>query len=63
MSNNKPLIAAILTMVAIYMLISFAIWDLNAKHWQTEVRVMYAFWGPIFSVLVYSGVKLGESNK
>jgi phosphoglycerol transferase MdoB-like AlkP superfamily enzyme len=55
--KNKPLIGAILTMVGIYLLISFAIWDLNAKHWHTEVRAMYSFFAPMFSGLAYSAIK------
>ena len=62
MSNNKALIAAILTIVAIYLLIAFAVWDLNAKNWEMVVRVMYAFWSPIFAVLVYSGCKIGNTQ-
>ena len=62
MKDNKPLIAALLTMVGIYLLISFAVWDLNAKNWKMEVRVMYSFWCPIFAVLVYSGCKLGQKQ-
>lgn len=57
----NPIIAAILTMLAIYLLISFAIWELNAKYWKTEARVMYALFAPIFAVLVYSGVKLNQN--
>ena len=60
MSNNKPLIAAILTMVGIYLLVSFAIWDLNAKHWSIEARVMYAMFSPVFSIWVYAGIKLNQ---
>lgn len=58
--KNKALISAILTMVIIYILISFAVWDLNAKHWKIGLRVMYALFSPIFSALVYSSVKLFE---
>lgn len=58
MKNNKPIIAAILTMVAGYLLISFAVWQLNAKYWDPGARVMYAMFAPIFSVLVYSGIKI-----
>ena len=54
----NPIIAALLTMVAIYLLISFAIWELNAKYWKTEARVMYALFAPIFAALMYSSVKL-----
>ena len=57
-NNNKPTIAALLTMVVIYLLMSFAIWDLNAKHWEVPARVMYALFSPIFAGLVYSGVKI-----
>jgi hypothetical protein len=61
--SNKPIIAAILTMVVLYLLISFAIWDLNAKNWEIGVRVLYAFWGTMFSVLAYSAVKIKGGNK
>ena len=57
----NPIIAALLTMVAIYLLISFAIWDLNAKNWETGARVMYAIFAPIFAVLMYSTVKLNQN--
>jgi hypothetical protein len=56
--KNKALIAAILTIVAIYLLISFAVWDLNAKNWEIGVRVIYSFWCPIFAVLTYFGCKI-----
>ena len=58
MSNNKPIIAAILTMVVGYLLISFAAWELNAKYWNPAARVMYAMFAPIFSALTYSGIKI-----
>lgn len=61
MTNNKPLIAAILTMLAIYLLISFAAWELNAKYWKAEARVMYALFAPIFAALMYSSVKLEQN--
>ncbi len=63
MSNNKPIIAALLTMVVIYLLISFAIWDLNAKHWEAPARVMYALFSPIFAALVYSGIKIDNNEQ
>lgn len=56
--KNKPIIAAILTMVAIYLLISFVAWELNAKYWKPEARVMYALFSPIFAALMYSGIKI-----
>ena len=62
MKDNKPLLVGLLTMVAIYLLVSFAVWDLNAKNWEMAVRVMYAFWSPIFAVLVYSGCKIGNTQ-
>lgn len=55
MRNNKPIIAALSTMVVIYLLISFVIWDLNAKHWEVPARVMYVIFSLIFAVLVYLG--------
>lgn len=58
--KNKALISAIITMVVIYLLISFAVLDLNPKHWKIALRVMYSLFSPIFSALVYSSVKLFE---
>jgi len=60
MKNDKPLAAAILTMIVFYLLVSFSIWDLNAKHWPMEARVMYSIFSPVFSIWVYAGVKLNE---
>jgi hypothetical protein len=58
--NNKPIIGAILTMVVLYLLISFAAWELNAKNWAVEARVLYAIWGTIISLLVFAMIKLGK---
>jgi hypothetical protein len=60
MSRNKPLISAILTMVLFYLLFSFVRWDLNAKHWSIEARTMYALFSPIFSIWIYSGIKINQ---
>jgi hypothetical protein len=60
--KTKPLIAAILTMIAIYLLISFAVWELNAKYWEVGVRVMYSLFAPIFAALMYSSVKLYQEQ-
>ena len=62
MSKNKPLVAGLLTIVAIYLLISFAVWDLNAKNWEIVVRVMCSFSCLIFAVLVYSACKIGGNK-
>ena len=58
----NPIIAALLTMVGIYLLISFAIWELNAKYWGTAARVVYALFAPIFAALMYSTVKLYQEQ-
>jgi predicted Na+-dependent transporter len=63
MKIDKPLLGAIVTMIVLYLLISFAIWDLNAKHWDMGVRVMYAMFGPVFAGLVYSGIRLDQNLK
>jgi hypothetical protein len=64
MTNNKQqteaIIGAILTMVVFYLLGAFAIWDLNAKHWSIEARVMYAIFSPVFSIWVYAGIRLNQ---
>jgi hypothetical protein len=66
MSNNKqsmkPLIAVILTMIGFYLLVSFAIWDLNASHWAIGARVLYALFSPIFSGLAYSIIKIEQKQ-
>ena len=60
MSNNKPIVGAILTMIVFYLLISFSIWDLNAKNWSIVTRSMYSCFGPVFSIFVYVGLKLDQ---
>jgi hypothetical protein len=60
MTNSKPLIGAILTMIIFYLLISFSIWDLNAKNWNMGARVLYCVFSPLFSILVYIGIKIGQ---
>jgi len=62
MKENKPIVAGLLTTVAIYLLVSFAVWDLNPKHWEMVVRVLCSFSCPIFAVLVYSGCKIGDKQ-
>lgn len=58
MKNSKQLLndaIYFLTIMAfIYLLIGFAAWDLNAKNWSIEARIMYSFWGPFFSALALS---------
>lgn len=63
MSTNKPIIAALFAMVVMYLLISFAAWELNAKHWEAPARVIYAIFSPILAALVYSGDKIQGDNK
>jgi uncharacterized protein with PQ loop repeat len=60
MKKNQPLIAAILTMIVFYLLVSFVIWDLNAKHWSLDARFMYSLFGTAFSIWVYAGIKLNQ---
>jgi len=58
--KDKALIGALATMVVLYLLISFAAWDINAKHWDMGVRAMYAMFSPMFAGLVYSGIRLDK---
>jgi hypothetical protein len=60
MKNNKPLIAGILSMVVIYLLISFALWEVNPKNWHIAARAAYAMFSPFFSCLVYSAFKINQ---
>ena len=52
--KGKNLIIAILPMVLIYLLISFTVWNLNAKDWDMGVRVMYVIFGPMITGIVYA---------
>jgi hypothetical protein len=52
--QNKSIIVAILTMVLIYLLISFTVWNLNAKHWDMGVRMMYVIFSPMIAGIVYA---------
>ena len=58
MKNNKQLFNDIIyfltLMVFIYLLVGFVAWDLNAKHWSIEARLMFAFWGPVISAVTLS---------
>ena len=60
MKKNQPLIGAILVMILFYLLVSFVIWDLNAKHWSLYARSMYALFSPVFSIWVYAGIKINQ---
>lgn len=53
MSNNKPIIAAILTLVVMYLAIAFFTWELNAGNWHIKLRLGYALVAPIVSILTY----------
>jgi hypothetical protein len=57
MKTTKPILGAIATMIVFYLLIAFVLWDINAYNWNIGARALYAIWSPIFSVLVYSGLK------
>jgi hypothetical protein len=57
MGKNKPILGAITTMIVFYLLIAFVLLDINAYNWNINARAIYALWSPIFSVLVYSGIK------
>jgi hypothetical protein len=58
--RNKPIIAAILTMVALYLLVCFAAWELNPKNWVLEARILYAMFSPILSLISFSIVKIED---
>jgi|LakMenEpi03Aug12_release.lakeMendotaPanAssembly.Ray.scaffolds.fasta_scaffold1624212_2 hypothetical protein len=60
MKTNKPILVAIATMIVIYLLIAFVVWDINAHNWNIGARAIYVFWGTIFSILTYSGIKIDE---
>ena len=62
MSNNKPIIGALISMLVMYLLISFVVWDLNTKNWQTELRLMYSFWSPIISLLIYISIRADNEH-
>lgn len=52
--KGKNLIIAILPMVLIYLLISFTVWNLNAKDWDMGVRIMYVIFSPMIAGIVYN---------
>ena len=62
MSNKKPIIGALISMILMYLLISFVVWDLNTKNWQTELRLMYSFWSPIISLLIYISIRADNEH-
>jgi hypothetical protein len=42
----------IMSMCFIYLLFAFTMWDMNAGNWELGVRIMYAMFGTICSVIV-----------
>jgi hypothetical protein len=60
--KDKALIGAIVTMVAIYLLVGFCVWDLNAKNWDIGARIMYSIFGTMVAGLVYSGIKMDQTK-
>jgi hypothetical protein len=58
--KDKALIGALATMIIVYLLVSFAVWDLNAGRWDMGARVMYVIFSPMFAAIVYSGIRLDE---
>jgi hypothetical protein len=58
--KDKALIGALATMIIVYLLVSFAVWDLNAGCWDMGARVMYAIFSPMFAAIVYSSIKIDE---
>lgn len=51
--NKKLLLPLITIMCIFYLLISFAVWNINAANWNTELRFAYSFFCPILSVITY----------
>ena len=51
--NKKLLLPLIIIMCIFYLLVSFAVWNINAAHWNPAVRFAYAFFCPLLSVIAY----------
>jgi hypothetical protein len=64
MTNNKQQTNAYLTfflsLIFIYLIISFGVWDLNASHWDKELRMGYAFFAPIMAMLCVGYTKINK---
>ena len=43
--DKKQLVIFIAAMAALYVLVSFSVWDLNAKNWDIAVRILYTVIG------------------
>lgn len=53
MKNNKEIILPILAIIAIYLLTSFVVLDVNFKNWVMEVRLLYSLISPLISFIIY----------
>ena len=65
MSNDKQnnnafnfFLPFIVSLIFIYLMASFAVWDLNPSHWSAELRGSFAFIAPCISLLVLGYSKL-----
>jgi hypothetical protein len=56
----KTIIGFILFNLIAYLLVSFAMWDINAAHWSKEVRTLWAVMSPATGVLVVAFQNLGS---
>lgn len=56
----KTIIGFILFNLIAYLLVSFAMWDINAGNWSKEVRTFWAVMSPSTGALVVSFQNLGS---
>jgi hypothetical protein len=51
---NKKLILSLITIMCIfYLLLSFAVWNINAAHWNPVLRFVYAYFCILLNVIAY----------
>lgn len=46
---KKKVTTFILSMLLFYLLVSFAVWNLDASMWDIKLRAMFAFAAPLLS--------------
>jgi hypothetical protein len=62
MTNIKPLISAILIMIGFYLLFALVGCDLNVQNWSKNTRILYVWFGTIFSLIGYISIEIEQQN-
>jgi hypothetical protein len=62
MTNNKQqpnaYLIFFLSLIFIYLMASFVVWDFNPSHWDKVLRMTFAFGAPIMAMMCVAFTKI-----